>query len=320
MSSPLLWIVIPCFNEEKVLPLTAPLFFDELEKLVLSGRVDSQSKICFVDDGSHDSTWQIISALSMERAPCEGMSLARNRGHQNAVLAGMMEARGKCDICITVDCDGQDDIATIGRMVDAFLDGSDVVYGVRSSRRTDTAFKRISAESFYRVMKSMGADVVFNHADFRLMSARALDGLAQFGEVNLFLRGLVPLVGFPSSTVEYERSERYAGESHYPLSKMLSLAFDGITSLSIKPVHLIASCGAALSLLGFLGVLWALFTALFGLSVSGWASITCLICFFGGLQLLALGVIGEYVGKVYLETKARPRFIVQERTWVSSGK
>ena len=226
-----------------------------------------------------------------------------------------MEARNKCDICISIDCDGQDNIEAMSSMIQSYLNGYDVVYGVRSQRKTDTTFKRLTAESFYALLKKMGAEVVFNHADYRLLSNKALNGLSEFGEVNLFLRGLVPLVGFPSSTVEYERSERMAGKSHYPLKKMLSLAFDGITSLSVKPIRSITGLGIIFSLIGFGGVIWAIITALLGQGVSGWASTICLICGFGGLQLLALGIIGEYIGKIYLETKKRPRYIISEKTW-----
>ena len=310
-----LWIVIPCYNEQEVLPLTAPLFLDELEQLIATGKIASSSKICFINDGSADKTWEIIQGLAATNEHYEGISLSRNRGHQNALLAGLMEARKHCDACISADCDGQDDIHAIAKMVDAWRSGFDVVYGVRSKRETDTAFKRMTAEGYYKVLNALGAEIVFNHADYRLLSARALDGLAEFNEVNLFLRGLVPLVGYTSTTVRYERSERVAGTSHYPLTKMLSLAFDGITSLSIKPIHLIASLGAVFSVAGFISIIWAIVSEFVGYTIPGWASMMCFICLFCGLQLLALGIIGEYIGKIYLEVKSRPRFIIAERTW-----
>lgn len=315
MASPVLWLVIPCYNEEEVLPITAPIFKKVVNDLMDDGLVSSESKILFVNDGSSDKTWDIISDLA-DRAPVyRGISLSRNRGHQNALLAGLMECRDKCDISVSVDCDGQDDVSKIREMVEKHQEGCDVVYGVRSSRDTDTAFKRLTAEGFYKVLNSMGVEAVFNHADYRLMSRRALDGLAEFGEVNLFLRGMVPLVGYPSGTVEYRREERIAGESHYPLSKMVHLAFDGITSLSVKPIHLIALLGIAFSLAGVVGIVWAIVSSVTGNTVAGWSSLVCTICLLGGLQLLALGVIGEYVGKLYLESKHRPRYIISERTW-----
>lgn len=314
-SLPLLWIVIPCYNEEQVLPITAPLFLKQLNNEIKACHISDGSLICFINDGSTDKTWNTIKTLCASDSHFQGIALSRNRGHQNALLAGLMEARNKCDICISIDCDGQDNIEAMSSMIQSYLNGYDVVYGVRSQRKTDTTFKRLTAESFYALLKKMGAEVVFNHADYRLLSNKALNGLSEFGEVNLFLRGLVPLVGFPSSTVEYERSERMAGKSHYPLKKMLSLAFDGITSLSVKPIRFITGLGIIFSLIGFGGVIWAIITALLGQGVSGWASTICLICGFGGLQLLALGIIGEYIGKIYLETKKRPRYIISEKTW-----
>jgi glycosyltransferase involved in cell wall biosynthesis len=305
--------VVPCYNEEAVLPITAPEFLAELNAQIARGAIDARSQICFVNDGSTDKTWDIICALAAQNPAFCGISLSRNRGHQNALLAGLMEARGRADITISIDADGQDDIRAIGPMIDDYARGSDVVYGVRSSRQTDTAFKRMSAQAFYKMMDALGVQTVFNHADYRLLSARALDGLAQFPEANLYLRGMVPLVGFPSATVSYERHAREAGQSHYPLGKMLALAFDGITSLSVKPLHILAIVGIITSVVGVVGVIWALIVAAAGMSISGWASLVCIVCFFGGLQLLALGVIGEYVGKVYLEVKHRPRYIVAER-------
>ena len=246
-----------------------------------------------------------------------GISQSRNRGHQNAVLAGLMEAKSMCDITISIDCDGQDDINAINEMVNAYLDGCEIVYGVRNKRDTDTFFKRFTAEGFYKLLNWMGAEVVFNHADYRLISGRVLDELEKFKEVNIFLRGMVPLVGFKSTSVYYERYERVAGESHYPLKKMLALAFDGITSLSIKPIRMITGLGMAIALMSFIGVIWSVAVYLMGDSVSGWASMTSLICFIGGVQLICLGILGEYIGKIYLETKARPRYIISERTYVN---
>jgi glycosyltransferase involved in cell wall biosynthesis len=315
VTQPVLWIVIPCYNEEAVLPLTAPRFLAKLTALIGRGEIAPESRICFVNDGSKDGTWALIQELAREHAHIEGICLSRNRGHQNAVLAGLMEARTRCDAAISIDCDGQDDINAIDAMVAAYKDGADVVYGVRSSRDTDTAFKRVTAEGFYHLLNRMGAEVVFNHADYRLMSKRALDGLAEFSEVNLYLRGLVPLIGYPSATVEYRREERLAGESHYPLRKMLALAFDGITSLSVKPIHLISVVGMVFALAGLIGVVWTVVTFFAGHTVSGWASTLCAICLFGGLQLLALGIIGEYVGKIYLETKRRPKYLISQTTW-----
>jgi hypothetical protein len=244
-----------------------------------------------------------------------GVSLSRNRGHQNAVLAGLMESKDRCDITISIDCDGQDDLDAMDRMVDAYLEGHEVVYGVRSSRETDTFFKRATAQGFYKFLSAMGAEVVYNHADYRLVSSRVLQHFADFGEVNLFLRGMIPLVGFSSTTVEYARSARLAGKSKYPLRKMLSLAMNGITSLSVRPLHLITSFGVFVAIVSFIGCLWALISALAGKTVAGWASMTCIICFVSGVQLISLGIIGEYIGKIYMEAKHRPRYIISERTW-----
>lgn len=320
MSTPTLFIVIPCYNEEEVLPITAPMFLKKLLSLVQAGKIADSSRIMFVNDGSRDRTWEIISELSRSDEHYIGISQSRNRGHQNAVLAGLMEARGKCDITISVDCDGQDDINAMDKMVDAYADGCDVVYGVRSSRETDTFFKRSTAQGFYKFLSLMGAEVVYNHADYRLISARALDALSEFHEVNLFLRGMVPLVGFKSTSVEYSRSERIAGESKYPLKKMIALAVDGITSLSVKPLRMIMSFGLTVALISFIGVIWAIVAAICGGTVAGWASTTCIVCFVGGVQLICMGIIGEYVGKIYMETKARPRYIISARTWEDGSK
>lgn len=312
---PVLYIVIPCYNEEAVLPVTAPMFLEKINQLTARGKISDDSRILFVNDGSKDKTWEIISTLAKQDVRYMGISQSRNRGHQNAVLAGLMEAMNRCDITISIDCDGQDDINAMDEMVDKYQDGCDVVYGVRSKRDTDTFFKRFTAESFYKLLNIMGAEVVFNHADYRLLSARVLWEFADFQEVNLFLRGMIPLVGFESATVFYSRHERVAGESHYPLPKMLALAVDGITSLSVKPLRLITGFGILVALASFVGVIWAMVTALTGNAVSGWASMTCLLCFLSGVQLICIGVVGEYVGKTYMESKRRPRYIISERTW-----
>lgn len=313
-SLPVLWIVIPCYNEEEVLPITAPEFLSELQDLSGKGKISGDSRILFVNDGSTDATWKIICDLSKSDLHYTGMSQSRNRGHQNAVLAGLMEAKDHCDITISIDCDGQDDIHAMEAMVDAYRDGCDVVYGVRSSRASDTWFKRTSAESFYKFLNRMGVEAVYNHADYRLASRRVLEHLADFQEVNLFLRGMFPLVGFKSTSVYYERHERIAGKSHYPLRKMIGLAVDGVTSLSIEPIHMIARAGVVLVLAGILGILWAIIRRLSGHTVTGWASLMCVLFFIGGIIIASLGVIGEYVGKTYLETKHRPRYIISERT------
>ena len=315
MKADVLYIVIPCYNEEAVLPITAPLFKAQLDSMVEAGLVSSESKIMFVDDGSKDNTWQTITRLACDDEIFRGLKLSRNRGHQNALLAGLMEARSLSDITISIDADGQDDISVMTQMVEAYHKGAEVVYGVRSSRKTDSLFKRMTAEMFYRFLASMGAEVVFNHADYRLLSARVLNEFASFKEVNLFLRGLIPLVGFNSTCVYYERHERMAGKSHYPLRKMMALAVDGVTSLSTKPLKIVMGLGLIVSLISFVGVIWAVVSSLMGAAIAGWASTICIICFIGGIQLICLGVVGEYVGKTYMEVKGRPRFIISERTW-----
>ena len=315
---PTLYIIVPCYNEEKVLPITCKMFKKKLEELEEKGKITKESRVMYVNDGSKDASWQIICQLA-EEDWCMGISQSRNRGHQNAVLAGLMEAKDLCDITISIDCDGQDDINAMDEMVDAYLDGCEVVYGVRSKRDTDTFFKRTTAEGFYKFMRCMGAEIVFNHEDYRLVSSRVLQELARFQEVNIFLRGMIPLVGFKSTSVYYERHERLAGESHYPLKKMLALAFDGITSLSIKPIRLITGLGAAFALISFVGVLWAMIVSMTGGAIHGWTSTICIVCFMGGIQLICLGVIGEYIGKIYLETKGRPRYIISERTYDRKG-
>lgn len=310
-----LWVIVPCYNEEAVLPITAPLFLTELQKMITEGKISADSRILFVNDGSKDSTWDIICDLSRQDEHYLGISQSRNRGHQNALLAGMMEAKDRCDITITIDCDGQDDISAMERMVDEYSKGSDIVYGVRSRRDTDTWFKRTTAQSFYKLMNKMGVEMVYDHADYRLVSARVLQHFADYQEVNIFLRGMFPLVGFKSTCVYYERSERMAGESHYPLGKMLAFAVEGITSLSIKPLTLIVVIGLITCLLGFVGIIWAIVEVILKNAIAGWASTVCIILFLGGVQLLSIGVIGEYIGKIYMETKHRPRYIISERTW-----
>lgn len=309
---PVLYIVVPCYNEESVLPLTVPVFLEKVYQLEKEGKIHKASKILFVNDGSKDKTWELIKGFSKQDTHFTGIAQSRNRGHQNAVLAGLMVAKDKCDITISIDCDGQDDINAMDKMVDEYLAGADVVYGVRDNRDSDTFFKRFTAEGFYKLMNWMGAEVVFNHADYRLISKRVLNEFANFKEVNIFLRGMIPLVGFKSTAVYYTRNERIAGESHYPLKKMLALAFDGVTSLSIKPIRLITGLGLIIAAGSFVLAIWAVIMHIIGNSVPGWASNTSIICFMGGIQLVSLGVIGEYVGKIYLETKQRPRYIISE--------
>lgn len=314
MKKPVLYIVIPCYNEQEVLPVTAPMFKNKIVQLISQEKISNESRVMFVNDGSKDKTWEIICALAKEDKTFCGVCLSRNRGHQNALLAGLMDAKDKCDITISIDCDGQDDINAMDKMVDEYLAGADIVYGVRSERKTDTAFKRATAQGFYKLLNAFGAEVVYNHADYRLMSSRALKEFANFKEVNIYLRGMVPMVGFKSTSVYYERAERIAGESHYPLSKMLALAINGITSLSVKPIRMITSFGFIVALISIVGIIWSIVEALLNNAVAGWASTVSIICFLGGMQLLSIGVIGEYIGKMYLETKQRPRFIISERT------
>ena len=314
MKLPKLYIVIPCYNEEEVLPQTSGLFLDKLHTLITSKRIDEESRVMFVNDGSKDSTWSIIQELSKEDPHYTGLCLSRNRGHQNALLAGLMTAKDAADITISIDCDGQDDINAMDAMLTEYEKGCDIVYGVRSKRETDTFFKRTTAEGFYKVMKFLGADVVFNHADYRLMSKKALEGLAEFGEVNLFLRGLVPLVGYRYSSVYYERADRIAGESHYPLKKMLAFAFDGITSLSVKPLRMITSLGLLISLVSVIAIVITIIQKFYGATITGWTSMVCIMLFLGGVQLLCIGIMGEYIGKIYNETKKRPRYIISETT------
>ena len=306
-----LYVVVPCYKEEEVLPETSKRLKAKMTALIARGKISPRSRILFVNDGSKDRTWPIIEELHARDRIFSGVNLSRNRGHQNALLAGLMTAVQHADLMVSMDADLQDDIDAMDKMIDAYHEGYDVVYGVRASRKTDSFFKRFTAESFYKLMKAMGVDIVFNHADYRLMSRRAVEGLADFREVNLFLRGIVPQIGYAWTTVEYDRAKRFAGESKYPLKKMLSFAFDGITSFSVKPMRLILVLGAVIFVLSLLMLLWALVEWVSGKTVSGWASLICSIWMIGGIQLLALGVIGEYIGKVYSETKARPRYIIE---------
>ncbi len=307
-----IYIVVPCYNEEEVLPETTRQLIPLMEGLMARGKISRKSRILYVNDGSGDGTWRIISGLYQEHGIVSGLNLSRNRGHQNAVLAGLMYAKEHCDAAVTMDADLQDDINAIDEMVGRFQEGMDVVYGVRSSRRKDTFFKKFTAEGFYRLMKWMGVDIIFNHADYRLMSRRVLEQLEDYKEVNLFLRGIVPLIGYPSDQVYYERQERFAGESKYPLRKMLSFAFDGITSFSIKPIRFILSLGTLIFIISIAILVYSVVRHMIGATVLGWSSLMVSIWALGGLQLLAIGVIGEYIGKIYLETKGRPRFAVQD--------
>ncbi len=307
-----LYIVVPCYNEEEVLPETARRLGDKLKSLMNAGKISPQSRALFVNDGSKDKTWEIITRLHGENPLLCGVNLSRNRGHQNALLAGLMTAKDRADMVISMDADLQDDVDAADAMVDKYLAGADIVYGVRSSRKTDTFFKRTTAEAFYRMMDLLGAETVFNHADYRLMSKRALEGLAQFKEVNLFLRGIVPMIGYPTDTVEYERGERFAGESKYPLKKMLSFALEGVTSLSVKPLRMITGLGFLVFFVSLIMIVYNVVRWATGNTVAGWASLACSVWFIGGLILLSLGVIGEYIGKLYMESKGRPRFIIQQ--------
>lgn len=310
--SKILYAVIPCYNEQEVLRETAKRLREKFSTLIAAEKISPQSRIVFVNDGSKDSTWQIIRELHGQDKIFSGINLSRNRGHQNALLAGLMTVKNCADMVISMDADLQDDINAIDAMIAKFAEGFDIVYGVRSKRETDTFFKRFTAESFYKLIKFLGGDIVNNHADYRLMSRRALDGLAEFGEVNLFLRGIVPMIGYPSAIVYYERAERFAGKSKYPLKKMLFFAFQGITSLTVEPIRMITTLGIAMSSISFLVILWTLYEYFFGYTVPGWSSMLASLWFIGGLILLSVGIVGEYVGKIYLETKRRPRFIVEE--------
>ena len=307
-----LYIVVPCYNEEEVLPETSRRLKNKLKQLADAGKISPKSRVLFVNDGSRDRTWELISQLHENDPIFCGVDLSRNRGHQNALLAGLMTARDRADLVISMDADLQDDVDAVDAMVDKYLEGVDIVYGVRSSRKKDSFFKRTTAEAFYRLMNLMGADTVFNHADYRLMSRRALDGLAQFQEVNLFLRGIVPMIGYRTDTVEYERGERFAGESKYPLKKIMAFALEGVTSLSIKPLRMITALGFLIFLVSLVMIVYNVARWIGGNTITGWASLACSIWLIGGLILLALGVIGEYMGKLYLESKHRPRFLIRQ--------
>lgn len=306
-----LYVVIPCYNEEAVLPETAKRMKDKMYELIRAGKISPFSKVVFVNDGSKDKTWEIIKTLYEHSTLFSGINLSRNKGHQNALMAGLMTVKEYADMVISMDADLQDDINAIDKMVDKYLEGCDIVYGVRSKRETDTFFKRFTAEGFYRMMNSMGVETVFNHADFRLMSKRALYALAEFKEVNLFLRGIVPMIGFKSDIVTYERSERFAGESKYPLKKMLAFAMEGITSLSIKPIRMITGLGIGIFLISIIMLIYSLVRFFSGQTIAGWASIAVSVWAIGGLLLLSVGIVGEYIGKIYLETKERPRYIIE---------
>lgn len=307
-----LYLAIPCYNEEEVLPATSKILKDKFTKLQLQGKITEDSRIVFIDDGSKDKTWEMIKNLHNEDNIFQGIKLSCNRGHQNALLCGLLTLKNEADAVISIDADLQDDINVFDKMLESFEQGCDIVYGVRSKRETDTFFKRFTAESFYRILNSLGAKVIFNHADYRLMSKRALNCLEEYSERNIFLRGIVPLIGFKTDIVEYERSERLAGESKYPLKKMLALAWEGITSLSIQPIRLVTGTGIVVFALSILMLIYFLFRYFTGATVQGWASLAVSIWAIGGLQLLAIGIVGEYIGKIYLETKKRPRFIIDE--------
>ena len=317
---PVLYIVIPCYNEEEVLPVTAPMFRGKLASLESSGLVAEGSRILFVNDGSKDRTWEVLSERCASDPVFTAIKLSRNRGHQNALLAGLMEAKEYADITISIDCDGQDDIDVMDEMVRQYHDGCEIVYGVRNDRSTDSFLKRSTAQGYYKLLNALGGEVVYNHADYRLVSTRVLNELANYKEVNLFLRGMFPMIGFKSTCVEYSRHERLAGKSKYPISKMLTLAFDGITSFSVKPIRIITGLGAATVLLSILLIIYALVSWATGRVVPGWSSSFIGTTLIGGIQLISLGVIGEYVGKIYMETKGRPRYIIEERKGIDDEK
>lgn len=312
MSQPILYIVLPCYNEEAVIPETSKRLLAKLQDLERHHKISPDSKVLFVNDGSKDQTWQIIKDLHQKHSNITGINLSRNRGHQNALLAGLLTAKSRADVIISMDADLQDDINVIEQMLEKYQQGAEIVYGVRSSRQKDSWFKRVTAEGFYKFMKLMGVDVVFNHADYRLTSRRVLDELEKYQEVNLFLRGIFPLIGFHTEIVYYERAERFAGESKYPLAKMLSFAWDGISSFSVKPLRIIAVLGCLMTIFSACVLIYSLIVNLMGNTVQGWTFITCSIWLVGGLQTFFLGIIGEYIGKIYSETKARPRYCIAE--------
>lgn len=308
-----IYLVIPCYNEEEALPVTATVLEKIINGLKEKGKISEGSSVLFVNDGSKDNTWNIICELNAKNPMFKGINLSRNKGHQNALLAGLMVARDYADAVISMDADLQDDVGAIERFIDCFREGNDIVYGVRSSREKDTFFKKYTAESFYKIMRALGVDIVFNHADYRLMSKRALEALAEYDEVNLFLRGIIPEIGFNSAVVEYERNERVAGESKYPLKKMISFALDGITSFSIKPIRMVFNCGIMFFLISAIAAVWAIIEKSMGNTVPGWSSLMVSIWFVGGAVLLGLGIVGEYIGKIYSEVKRRPRYIIKDK-------
>ena len=308
----ILYVVIPCYKEEEVLPETAKRIKDKMNSLISNRKISEKSRVMFVNDGSTDKTWEIIVDLHNSDKLFSGVNLSRNKGHQNALLAGLMTAKNLADMVISMDADLQDDINAVDVMIDKYYNGCDVVYGVRSSRDTDTFFKKFTAEGFYKFMKIMGADIVFNHADYRLMSKRALEGLAEYKEANMFLRGIVPQIGYKSDIVEYKRNKRFAGESKYPLKKMLAFALDGLTSFSIKPIKIITRLGIVISFFGIIALIWSITVKIFGHSESGWSSLMASIWFIGGIEIMSIGIMGEYIGKIYTETKGRPRYIIED--------
>jgi glycosyltransferase involved in cell wall biosynthesis len=309
---PVMYVVLPCYNEEEVLPETTRRLTEKLKGLMADGKISEGSRIMYVNDGSKDRTWELIQEYHSSGSLVTGVNLSRNRGHQNALLAGLMTAKEYADVVVSMDADLQDDINVIDGFLTEYGKGADVVYGVRSSRKKDSFFKKNTALAFYRLMEHMGVEIVYNHADCRLMSRRALEGLAQFKEVNMFLRGLVPMIGYKSAVVEYERDKRFAGESKYPLKKMVAFAIDGITSCSIKPIRMITTVGLLVSLLSVILLIYVIVGYFLGRTIEGWATLIVLICFFGGFQIMSIGIVGEYVGKIYLETKSRPRYIIQD--------
>lgn len=308
----ILYLVVPCYNEQEVLNETAKRLSEKMSALVNQKLIAKDSKILFVNDGSKDNTWNIIEELHAQNSMIQGLNLARNRGHQNALLAGLITAKEYADMVISMDADLQDDINVVDEFVKKYYEGNDIVYGVRSSRKKDTFFKKFTAQGFYKLMLLMGVDLVYNHADYRLMSKRSLQNLEEFREVNLFLRGIVPQIGYKSTVVEYERNERFAGESKYPLKKMLAFAMDGITSFSVKPIRMITAVGFLIFIGSILMALWSLIQHFRGATIQGWTSTIVSIWAMGGLQILAIGIVGEYIGKIYLETKDRPRYIIEK--------
>lgn len=319
MGCPVLFLVIPCYNEAEALPLTFPRFQGVMRDLISNETISPDSRILFVNDGSADETWQLLSRYCSEDALCEAICLSRNCGHQRALYAGMMEARGRCDCMVTADCDGQDDVSVIGQMLAQYGKGADIVYGVRNSRRADSPAKRHSAHLFYRLLHVLGVETVYDHADFRLITSRVADALAEYSEYDLYLRGIVPLIGFESACVTYERGERLGGKSRYSPGKMLALALDAITGFSVRPLRIISALGCLVSLFSFIGILWTFVQYFCGDTVWGWSSTICVLCFVSGVQLICLGVVGEYIGRIYTEVKGRPRYIVSKRIQGDTG-